>query len=198
MTAQGRNSQTKGRHSLSDAELLAIMIGSGTREDSAVELARRILTSAGDSLSALAKLSVSDLMQHKGIGPARAINIAAALELGKRRSESVVMEKEKITCSRDAFEILQSVLADQPYEEFWIIILNKANRVISKQCISEGGISGTVVDPKKIYKIALDQHASSIIMGHNHPSGNIQPSEADHKITRKVKDAGGLLDISCP
>jgi DNA repair protein RadC len=186
----------KGRHSLSDAELLAIMIGSGTKEDSAVELARRILTAAGDSVSTLAKLSVNDLMQHKGIGLARAVTIAAAMEIGKRRSESAVMEKEKITCSRDAFEILQSVLADQPYEEFWIIILNKANRVISKQCISEGGISGTVVDPKKIYKIALDQHASSIIMGHNHPSGNIQPSEADHKITRKVKDAGGLLDIS--
>jgi len=187
---------TKGRHALSDAELLAIMIGSGTREDSAVELARRILTAAGDSLSSLAKLSVNDLMQHKGIGPAKAINIAAALELGKRRNESAVMEKEKITCSRDAFVILESSLADQPYEEFWIIILNKANRVISKQCISEGGISGTVVDPKKIYKIALDQHASSIIMGHNHPSGNIQPSEADHKITKKVRDAGALLDIA--
>jgi DNA repair protein RadC len=107
-----------------------------------------------------------------------------------------VLAKEKIANSRDAFEIFQSVMGDQPYESFWIILLNKANKVIRKCSISEGGVSGTVVDPKKIYKIALDQHASSIILGHNHPSGNIQPSEADQKITKKIKDAGFMLDVA--
>ncbi len=185
----------KGRNSLSDAELLAILIGSGTREETAVDLAKRVLASVHDNLSELARLSLSDLMLHKGIGEARAIAITAALELGKRRNSSEVIEREKITCSRDAFAVFHSAMGDQPYEEFWILILNKANRVIRKSCISEGGISGTVVDPKKIFKMALDSHASSIILGHNHPSGNIQPSEADHKITRKICDAGKMLDI---
>ena len=186
----------KGRHSLSDAELLAILIGSGTKEETALDLAKRILSAAGDNVGELARMGISDLMKIRGIGPARAILITAALEMGKRRNESEVLVKEKITCSRDAFEVLRSAMGDQPYEEFWILILNKANRVLRKCCISEGGISGTVVDPKKIFKIALDHHASSIILGHNHPSGNIQPSEADQKITRKVRDSGVLLDIA--
>src|SRR5512138_2766981 len=177
----------KGRHSLSDAELLAILIGSGTKDETALDLAKRILASAGDNLGELARLGVSDLMKIRGIGPARAIQITAALEMGKRRNESEVLVKEKISCSRDAYEVLHSAMGDQPYEEFWILILNKANRVIRKCCISEGGISGTVVDPKKIFKIALDHHASSIILGNNHPSGNTQPSEADQKITRKIR-----------
>lgn len=186
----------KGRHSMSDAELLAILIGSGTKEETALDLAKRLLSASGDNLGELSRLGISDLMKIKGIGPARAIQITAALELGKRRNESEVLVKEKISCSRDAFEVLKSAMGDQPYEEFWILILNKANRVIRKCCISEGGISGTVVDPKKIFKIALDHHASSIILGHNHPSGNIQPSEADQKITRKIRDSGTMLDIS--
>jgi DNA repair protein RadC len=186
----------KGRHSMSDAELLAILIGSGTKDETALDLAKRILSTVHDNLGELSRLGISDLMKIKGIGPARAIQITAALEMGKRRNESEVLVKEKISCSRDAYEVLKSAMGDQPYEEFWILILNKANRVIRKCCISEGGISGTVVDPKKIFKIALDHHASSIILGHNHPSGNIQPSEADQKITRKIRDSGAMLDIA--
>jgi DNA repair protein RadC len=186
----------KGRQSMSDAELLAILIGSGTRDETALDIAKRILSEVGDNLGELARKGISDLMKSRGIGPARALQITAALELGKRRNESEVLVREKISSSRDAFEVLKSAMGDQPYEEFWILILNKANRVIRKCCISEGGISGTVVDPKKIFKIALDHHASSIILGHNHPSGNIQPSEADQKITRKIRDAGTMLDIA--
>ena len=186
----------KGRQSMSDAELLAILIGSGTRDETALDIAKRILSEVGDNLGELARKGISDLMKIRGIGPARALQITAALELGKRRNESEVLVREKISSSRDAFEVLKSAMGDQPYEEFWILILNKANRVIRKCCISEGGISGTVVDPKKIFKIALDHHASSIILGHNHPSGNIQPSEADQKITRKIRDAGTMLDIA--
>jgi DNA repair protein RadC len=186
----------KGRHSMSDAELLAILIGSGTHDETALDIAKRILSEVSDNLGELARKGIADLMKIRGIGPARAIQITAALELGKRRNESEVLVKEKITCSRDAYEVLRSAMGDQPYEEFWILILNKANRVIRRCCISEGGISGTVVDPKKIFKIALDHHASSIILGHNHPSGNIQPSEADQKITRKIRDSGAMLDIA--
>jgi DNA repair protein RadC len=185
----------KGRNSLSDAELLSILIGSGTREETAVDLAKRLLASVHDNLAELARQSLSDLMLHRGIGEARAVTITAALELGKRRSSSEVIEREKITCSRDAFTVFQSSMGEHPYEEFWILILNKANRVVRKSCISEGGVSGTVVDPKKIFKMALDCHASSIILGHNHPSGNIQPSEADLKITKKICEAGRMLDV---
>ena len=141
-------------------------------------------------------MSLTDLTRIKGIGPAKALSIIAAFEIGRRRNVCEVMSKQKITSSKDAFELLKSSIGDIPYEEFWIILLNKANRVVKNCCISEGGVSGTVVDPKKIFKIALDNHASSIILGHNHPSGNIQPSEADTKITKKIKDAGFMLDIA--
>jgi len=186
----------KGRQSLSDAELLAILIGSGNRHESAVDLAKNILHHAHDNLSELSKLSVTDLVTVKGIGQARAITILAALELGRRRNESVVLARDKIKTSRDAYEIFRSTMGDLPYEEFWIILLNKANKVLRKCNISEGGISGTVVDPKKIFKISLDHHASSIILGHNHPSGVITPSEADCKITKKIHDAGLMLDVT--
>ena len=186
----------KGKNVLSDAELLAILLGSGNRHESAVELGKKILNHVNDNLMELSRLSATELMEFPGIGEAKAITVIAALELGKRRNESEVISREKISSSRDAFEIFQSTLGDQPYEEFWIILLNKANKVIRKCSISEGGISGTVVDPKKIFKIALDYHASSIIMGHNHPSGNIQPSEADKKITKKIRDAGIMLDVA--
>ena len=188
--------QLKGKNSLSDAELIAILLGSGNRSESAVDLAKRILLTAGDNLIEVSKMGINDLMGFSGIGEAKAITLIAAMELGKRRNESEVLAKEKIGNSRDAFEIFQSVMGDQPYESFWIILLNKANKVIRKCIISEGGVSGTVVDPKKIFKIALDQHASSIILGHNHPSGNIQPSEADQKITKKIRDAGFMLDVA--
>jgi len=186
----------KGRSALSDTELMAILLGSGNRTESAVDLAKRILNKAGDNLIELSRMGINDLMEFNGIGHAKAVTIIAALELGKRRNEAEVIEKEKITSSRDAFEILRSTIGDQPYESFWIIMLNKANKVIWKCSISEGGVSGTVVDPKKIFKTVLDYHASSIILGHNHPSGNIQPSEADQKITRKIRDAGLMLDIA--
>ncbi len=186
----------KGRQSLSDAELLAILLVSGTRNESAVDLAKTILKHAHDNLGELSKMSVTDLIAIKGIGKARAIAIIASIELGRRRNESEVLSREKISSSRDAYEIFRSIIGDRPYEEFWIILLNKANKVLRKCNISEGGISGTVVDPKKIFKISLDHHASSIILGHNHPSGVVTPSEADNRITKKIRDAGILLDVA--
>jgi len=186
----------KGRHSLSDAELIAILIGSGTAERSAVEIAREVLHHAHDNLLELSRCNLQDLMKHKGLGSARAITILAALELGKRRNETAPAEREMIRRSEDACRIFHMVMGDQPYEEFWILILNRANRLVHKCCISEGGISGTVVDPKKIFKIALDHHASGIILGHNHPSGNLKPSEADIRITGKIMDAGKLLEVN--
>lgn len=186
----------KGRQSLSDAELLAILLVSGTRNESAVDLAKTILKHAHDNLGELSKMSITDLIAIKGIGRARAIAIIASIELGRRRNESEVLSREKISRSRDAYEIFRSTIGDRPYEEFWIILLNKANKVLQKCNISEGGISGTVVDPKKIFKISLDHHASSIILGHNHPSGVVTPSEADNRITKKIRDAGTLLDVA--
>ena len=186
----------KGKNALSDAELLAILLGSGNINETAVDLAKKVLGDVKENLIELSKLGVRELERYKGIGKAKAVIIIAAMELGRRRNEAVVIAKEKITNSKDAFEIFRSTMGDHPYEEFWIILLNKANKVIQKCSISEGGISGTVVDPKKIFKIVLDHHASSIILGHNHPSGNVQPSEADHKITRKLKDAGMMLDVA--
>jgi DNA repair protein RadC len=185
----------KGRNSMSDAELLAILIGSGTRHESALDLSKNILRLAHDNLAELSKLSVTDLINVKGIGQARAVTILAAMELGRRRNESEVLVRDKIQTSRDAFEIFRSTIGDRPYEEFWIILLNRANKVIKKCNISEGGISGTVVDPKKVFKISLDNHASSIILGHNHPSGVVTPSEADCKITKKICEAGVMLEV---
>ena len=186
----------KGRQSLSDAELLAILLVSGTRHESAVDLAKTILKRAHYNLAELSKMSINDLVAIKGIGQARAMTILACLELGRRRNESDVLSREKISRSSDAYEIFRSTMGDRPYEEFWIILLNKANKVLQKCHISEGGISGTVVDPKKIFKISLDHHASSIILGHNHPSGVVTPSEADVRITKKICDAGALLDVA--
>ena len=185
----------KGRLALSNAELLALLIGSGTPEESAVDLSKRILTSSQDSLIELSKLSIAELSTFKGIGPARAVVITAALELGRRRRESEALQKKTISCSHDAFEVMQSTLADINYEEFWILLLNRANQVIRKVNISEGGFSGTVADPKKIFKIALENSASGIILCHNHPSGNIKPSDADIQLTRKLKEAGTHLDL---
>jgi DNA repair protein RadC len=186
----------KGRHSMSDAELLAILIGSGTKHESAVDLSKNILRLANDNLVELSKLSITDLVKVKGIGQARAVTILAAMELGRRRNESEILVRDKIQSSRDAYEIFRSAMGDRPYEEFWIILLNRANKVIKKYNISEGGVSGTVVDPKKIFKISLDHHASSIILGHNHPSGVVTPSEADCRITKKIAEAGAMLEVT--
>ncbi len=186
----------KGNASLSDAELLSIIIGSGVSGENSLDIAKKMLSNCGNSLCEFWKLGVSDLQKIKGIGEKRAVKISAMFALARRRNESEVILKDKITKSHDAFEIFKSLMGDLPYEEFWILLLNKANRVLKKVRISEGGISGTVVDPKKIFQICLAQHTSSIILGHNHPSGNIQPSEADQRITNKIRDCGTMLDIA--
>ena len=186
---------TKGPMALSDGELLAILIGSGTRELSAVDLARNILASVQNSITELSRMGIKDLISFKGIGEAKAINIAAALELGRRRRLKDSLEKKKITSSRDAFEIMHPLLSDNNYEEFWIITLNRGNLVKRTIRISEGSLAGTVADPKKIFKLALEDNASSVILCHNHPSGNISPSKKDTEITQKCKNAGLFLDM---
>lgn len=186
----------KGKGILTKAELIAILIGSGNSDESAVTLSQKILKSVKNNLAELSKLSVNDLMKFKGIGTAKAISIIAALELGKRRRADDVMKKDKIKSSQDVFDILYAELSDKNYEEFWILLLDRANQVIGKENISEGGMSGTVADPKKIYKIALDNNASSIIIAHNHPSNNLKPSTNDIELTKKIAHAGKVLDIS--
>jgi len=185
----------KGRHVLTDAELIAILIGSGTKNETAVELAKRILSQFGNNLNELAKLSVQDLIKFKGIGEAKAISIVAALELGRRRKETETGKREKITSSKDIFEIFRAQFMDLPHEEFHLLLLNRSNMVIRKEFVSRGGISGTVVDPKIIFKIALEHLASSIVLCHNHPSGNLKPSAEDISLTKKIKESGGFLEI---
>jgi len=185
----------KGKQSLSDAELIAILMGSGSRNESAVDLAKRILKDSNDNLIEISKLGVKDLMKFKGVGEAKAISIIAALELGKRRRGAEALERKKITSSQDLFEYFSGILGDSNYEVFYILLLNRANKVIREIMISEGGLSGTVADPKKIFKIALEYNASGIILCHNHPSGNIQPSDADIKLTKKLRHAGEMLDL---
>jgi DNA repair protein RadC len=186
---------TKGKSALSDAELLAILLRSGSKNETAVDLSKSILAEVSGNLLELAKLSLADLMKHRGIGEAKALSIIAALELGQRCRVSEVAVKEKISGSKDVFEYFQSNLAGNLYEEFWILLLSRANTIIRKINISQGGIAGTVADPKKIFKTALEHNASNIILCHNHPSGNIKPSEADIKLTNKLKQAGELMDI---
>jgi DNA repair protein RadC len=185
----------KGRASLSDAELLGILIGSGTKDMNAIDLAKAVLMKVNNSLGELAKLSVHDLEKIKGIGKAKAISIVSAMELGRRRSDRLPGEKPRITCSEDAWKVIRPFLSDISCEEFWVIILNRANYVINTAKVSSGGISGTVADPKIIFKIALDARGSSIILVHNHPSGNLKPSEADINLTRKLKESGLLLEL---
>jgi DNA repair protein RadC len=186
----------KGKQALSNAELIAILIGSGNTKESAVELAQRIMQSVDNNLINLSRLSIKDLMKFNGIGEAKAITIVGAMELGRRRREEEVKEKKKIGSSKDVFEIFQTNMADSPFEEFWILLVNRANKIIGKHQISQGGVSGTVADPKRIFQLALENLASGIILCHNHPSGNIQPSQQDIKLTRKINDAAKLLDIN--
>lgn len=185
----------KGKAALTDAELIAILIGSGTRDLSAVDLSKIILQKANNNLNELAKLSIKDLMKIKGIGEAKAISIAAALELGRRRKESEVVRRPRISSSRDAYEQIKPYLLDLPHEEFWLLLLNRANEVIRPVQVSQGGVSGTVADPKIIFKLAIECLASAIILVHNHPSGNLKPSEADKDLTRRLASAGKLLEI---
>lgn len=185
----------KGKNALSDAELIAILFSTGSKNETAVDIAKKVLNSVGGNLVDLSKLNIKELQKFKGIGEAKAISLLAALELGRRRRESEVTERKIIISSKDVFEFFQSELSDNTYEEFWILLLNRANKIISKHCISEGGISGTVVDPKKIFKLALENNSSSMILCHNHPSGNIKPSEQDISLTKKLKEGGRILDI---
>lgn len=185
----------QGRRSLSDAELLAILIGSGSRSESAVELSKRILHGCDKDLNQLAKLSVSELSRFKGIGVAKAISIIAALELGRRRREIAAAERVQISTSIDVYELIAPQFKDLNHEEFWILLLNRANRVTSKHLISKGGQAGTIADPKIIFNIALENHAASIILAHNHPSGNLKPSHSDLELTKKLRSAGQFLDL---
>lgn len=185
----------KGRSALSDAELLAILIGSGNRSESAVDLCKRILASTGNSLSELGRCTLLQLMNFKGIGEAKAVSIVAALELGRRRRTEEALEKEKISSSTSVFELMQPLLGDLPHEEFWIIYLNNSNKVINTLQLSKGGITGTLVDVRLVLKKALELGATSIILTHNHPSGNLNPSSADKHITQKLKVASQSLDI---
>ena len=185
----------RGRSVLTDAELLAILIGSGSRDDSAVSLAKKILKSVDYNLNRLGKISISQLMRFKGIGEAKAVTISAALEVGRRRREDLQEKPSKITGSADAYALLQPVLAELEHEEFWILYLNNANTVIHRSQLSKGGITGTLVDVRLVLKKALEIGAVALILAHNHPSGALSPSEADKKITAKLKTAAKYLDI---
>jgi len=185
----------KGRAALSDAELVAILIGSGSRNESAVALCKRILASVDNNLSELGKLSIKQLMDFKGIGEAKAITITAALELGRRRRGEEALEKNKITSSASVFELMQPIIGELPHEEFWIIYLNNSNKVLHKDQLSKGGITGTLVDVRLALKNALEVGSTCIILAHNHPSGTLKPSESDKQLTYKLKTAGESLDI---
>jgi len=184
----------RGKESLTNSELIAILIGSGTREISAVALSQLILDAVENRLPDLARMNVSELCRFRGIGEAKAISIVAALELGARRRTEEVSRK-KITGSKDIFHLMSGRMSDLAHEEFWAVLLNRANMVISTRLIGKGGVSGTVADPKLIFKEALDAKASGIIVVHNHPSGNLQPSQADKSLTEKLKQGGNLLEL---
>ncbi|MBK9479210.1 MAG: DNA repair protein RadC [Bacteroidetes bacterium] len=186
----------KGKGILTDAELIGILIGSGSKTETAVELARRILSSVGNDLNALGKLNVAQLCKFKGIGEAKAISIIAALELGKRMKVLESPQRIRINNSKLVFEAIRNEIGDLLHEEFWVLYLDRSNHIIRKSNISKGGVSGTVVDARIIFKQAIENLASSIVLCHNHPSGNLKPSEEDIRITKKLKDAGKLVDIA--
>lgn len=185
----------KGRSALSDAELIAILIGSGSRNESAVDLSKKILASVNNNLNDLGTLSIKKLMQFKGIGEAKAVSIAAALEIGRRRRGEDVQKITKITSSKSVFDLLQPILGELPHEEFWIVYLNNSNKVLQQSQQSKGSITGTLVDVRLIMKEALECGAVAMILSHNHPSGTLKPSEADKQITQKIKKAAEGLDI---
>lgn len=185
----------KGKSTLSDAELIAILIGSGSRDESAVELSKRILASVNNNLNELGKLSIKQLMQFKGIGEAKAVSIAAALEVGRRRRGEDALKINKINSSRDAFELLLPTMGDLQHEEFWILYLNNANKVLLSSQLSKGGLTGTLVDVRIVMKQALELGAVGLILAHNHPSGTLKPSRSDVEVTEKIKSASLALDI---
>jgi DNA repair protein RadC len=185
----------KGTTALSDAELVAILLGTGTVNQSALDIARKLLLSGNNSLDEVARMSVADLRRVKGIGAVKAVIIAAAMELGRRRKETNAADKPRISGSADAFNMLRGDMMDLPVEEFWILLLNRANRVIRKKKVSEGGLSGTVADPRIIFKLAVEELACGIIVAHNHPSGNLTASQTDIELTRRLKEAGKVMEV---
>ena len=185
----------RGPKALSDAELLAIMLGSGTRNLSVVELSRKILESSRNSLHELGQRGVPELMKLKGVGEAKAMIIVAALELGRRRGSSTIPERPQITSSRHVFDLMYAHFADLPHEEFWVLLLNRANKLIRKDRVSQGGLTATVTDIRIILKLALDHQASSLVLCHNHPSGNLQASNADIDITAQITKGANIFDI---
>jgi len=185
----------KGKDALSDAELIAILIGSGSRDESAVALSKRILQQTKNKLHRLARLSITDLQKFKGIGKAKAISITAALELGRRRRLEKALEIPKISSSKNAFELIQPIIGDLNHEEFWVIYLNNSNKVIAKKQLGKGGFTGTLVDVRLVYKKAIELATTGIIICHNHPSGKLEPSKSDLKLTQKIKESGKVLDI---
>lgn len=187
---------SKGARSLTDAELIAILIGSGNLDETAVELSKRILSAVNNNLNELGRKNIDFLKTFNGIGEAKAVTIAAAMELGKRRKEAGVFNQNKITGSKDAADFFFPILGDLNHEEFWVMLLNRGNKIIDTFMISQGGISGTVIDVRLILKTALEKLASSIILCHNHPSGTMQASDADIKITAKIKNAAEIMDIT--
>jgi DNA repair protein RadC len=186
----------KGRSALSNAELIAILIATGNPEESAVGLSKKILSLTRNRLSDLGKLTITDLKKIKGIGEAKAVTIAAALELGRRRKEEDTRDTKKIITSKDAFSFFEPFLSDLPHEEFWVLLLNGANKIISSKRISEGGTQSTIVDVKIIFRYAIEHLACNIVLCHNHPSGNIKPSNSDILLTKKLKECGRMLDIT--
>ncbi|MEI6347358.1 MAG: DNA repair protein RadC [Bacteroidota bacterium] len=187
---------SNGKNSLSDAELIAILMGSGNSKESAVDLAQRILSDNQNNLIELSRKSISDLTIYTGVGEAKAISILAALELGQRRRQAEVIERKQVKSSSDVFEYMSVYLSDLTHESFWVILLNRANNIITQKSVSEGGTTSTVVDIKMIAKYAIDNHATGVILAHNHPSGNTQPSEQDNKLTDKIKNALNIFDIT--
>lgn len=185
----------QGRQALSDAELIAILIGSGSRNESALALSQRILDSVGNNLNDLGKRSIAELMKFKGIGEAKAITIAAALELGRRRQASDLPERPEIRGSRDAYSILAPLLLDLSHEESWVLFLNKKNKVIGKSKLSIGGTDATIMDAKIVFRKALEGMAAAIIVAHNHPSGTLRPSQADIDLTKKLKHVGESIAL---
>jgi len=185
----------KGRSSLSKAELIAILLRSGTRQESAIDLARRILNTVDSDLIELGKLKPDALQKINGIGPTKAVTIAAALELGRRRQEAELVKKQQITSSKDIFQVFGTKIGDLLHEEFWVMTVNRNNRILGTRMISSGGITGTVADVRMILRYCLEMNATGLILSHNHPSGNLKPSEQDLKLTHSIKQAAGWMDI---
>jgi len=185
----------KGKQALSDAELLAILLATGTKNESAVQLAQRILSSYKNNLNEIARLSVNDLKKFKGIGEAKAITIVSALELGRRRKETETLQHTVVKTSIDAYHHIATKLSDLPHEEFWVMLLNRANKIVKTELVGRGGVTGTVADVRLILKTAVEHLACSIIVAHNHPSGNLRPSDSDVQLTKKIKEAAKLFDM---